>query len=219
MFDQNITINNVNCSVLKEDMLKIKGKLEKIEEELEGQIKDLVIKEEEWKKADDQVDDYIKNNNTVVKFNVGGKKFSTRVETLLSKKDTLFYKIVLSQQFDLGQEIFLSRSPKLFAIILDYLRYGKVNYSSLSPVDQCDLLVDADYYEITEIVDELKEKMKNIEIIGYETNGAYTYSGNPVGTSDIKDLSDRTCMKGFTCNSPGCLFSSLIMYGNSTKSK
>jgi hypothetical protein len=190
-------------NILKDDLLALKSKLESIETQLEGQMKELEQREEKWKKMDDQVKDLIKNQNDIVTFNVGGKLFATRISTLLSVKDTLFYKLVLSEKFDLKQEIFFDRSPKLFPFIIDFLRFNKINYKRFNKEELEELRVEAEYFEIGEITSYLDERCKEIEFVKFETSGNYNYNGQTAGTNRIEDLKDRSLMKGICSNSPG----------------
>lgn len=63
-------------------------------------------------------------------------------------KDTLFYKIVSSNKFNLQQELFFDRNPKIFPIIMDYLRSKNINYNKFSQDQLEDLKVESDYFEV-----------------------------------------------------------------------
>jgi hypothetical protein len=190
-------------SLLKDDLLNLKSKLESIEEQLEGQLKDLEVREDKWNKMDDQVTDIIKNKNDVIRFNIGGKKFATKTETLLSVKDTIFYQLILSKKIDLKQEIFFDRSPKMFPFILDFLRYHKIDFKRFNKEEIEELQIEADYYEIGKIADELADRRKEIEFVSFVSNGNYSSSGEIAGTNNVEDLKDRTCNKGICAASPG----------------
>ena len=190
-------------SLLKDDLILLKSRLESIESHLEGQMKDLEVREEKWKKMDDQVQDIIKSQNEIVRINVGGKKFATRSETLLSVKDTLFYKLILSKRFNLQEEIFFDRSPKMFAVILDYLRYHRIDYKRFTREETEELRVEAEYYEIGDILEYLEERLKEIEFVSFETNGQYSSGNQVAGTNKVEDLKDRSLTKGICATSPG----------------
>ena len=183
-------------SALKGDLLLLKSKLENIETELEGQMKDLEIREEKWKKMDEAVNEIIKNKNEIIQLNIGGKVFATKIETLLSLKDTLFYKMILSKKIDLKEEIFFDRSPKMFPYILDFIRYKKINYKRFSSHELNALRIEADYYEITEIYEYLEAMCQEIEFINFEVSGIYSYNGQTAGTQRVEDLKDRSMTKG-----------------------
>ena len=66
---------------------------------------------------------------TIIKLNVGGKKFMTTAETLTSKGNNFFSGIVQSKipiEKDENGYIFIDRDPKYFNIILTYLRIGSI---------------------------------------------------------------------------------------------
>jgi len=193
-----------NSDLLKQELTNLKIKLEQIELELEKKSQEVTIREEKWKQMESQVNQIIGTKvDEIVKFNVGGKKFSTRKESLLKYRDSLFHKIAVSERFNFSQEIFFDRSPKFFPYILDYLRGNEFNYTRFSRDEIEELLLEAEYYELTDVVELLKEKMKEIEFVRFETNGVYTYSGVIVGTNKVQDLNDNSGNKGICAISPG----------------
>jgi hypothetical protein len=190
-------------NLLKDDLSLLKSRLESIETQIEGQMKDLQTREEKWQKMEEQVKEIISKENEIVKLNVGGKRFATRTETLLKIKDTLFYKMILSKKFDLRDEIFFDRSPKIFPYLLDYLRYGTINYKRFSKDEMEELKVEAEYFEFGDILSYLEERMKEVEIVKMEFSGPYYYSNIIVGTNNHEDLKDRSMTKGICATTPG----------------
>lgn len=138
----------MNTSQIKGDLSGLKSKLEAIENQIENQMTDLEQREERWKKMDEQVEEFIKNQQDVIRLNVGGKKFVTRIETLVAIKDTLFYKIVVSKKFNLQEELFFDRNPKIFPIVMDYLRNKKLDYTRYNRDQLEDLRIEAEYFEV-----------------------------------------------------------------------
>lgn len=196
-------IININASILKSDLLLLKGRLESIEGQLHEQIKDLEKQEEKWKVMDDQVPELIKNQNQIIRINVSGKIFITKLETLLSIRDTLFYKLILSKKFNLNQELFFDRSSRMFSVLLDYLRYKKICYKRFSRDELFDLRVEADYYEISDVANHLSQKYGSLEIVKFEFSGAYIVGNVPVGTNDLAQINDRSLTKGIVALTPG----------------
>jgi hypothetical protein len=193
-----------NTDILKQELTNLKTKLEEIELELENKSQEVTIREEKWKQMESQVNQIIDTKtDEIVKFNVGGKKFSIRKESLLKYKDTLFYKIAVSERFNFSQEIFFDRSTQFFPFILDYLRGNDFDYTRFSRDENEELLLEAEYYELTDVVEHLKEKMKEIEFVRFETNGVYTLSSVVVGTNKVEDLNDSIGNKGICAISPG----------------
>ena len=188
---------------LKTNLDGLKGKLNNLEENLEGELNTLKEKEDKWKRLDEEAKNIKENSNNIVKFNVSGEHFATRSETLLKVKDTLFYKIVMSKKFDLKKEIFIDRSNKHFGLIINYLRSGKINYSKLSNEELEELKIEADYYELVDIVAFLDERLKEPVFVNFTFSGPYVTGGRTIGTNKLEDISDRSLSNGICAKSPG----------------
>jgi hypothetical protein len=133
---------------LKDGVSTLKNRLESIQDQLEGQMKELDTREKKWTKLDKDVEEILKVQNDVLRLNIGGKKFAASTDTLLRTPDTLFYKLILSKKMDLNEEIFFDRSPSLFPAILDYLRTKKINYKKFTNEELKQLAAEAEYYEV-----------------------------------------------------------------------
>lgn len=118
-------------------------------------------------------------------------------------KDTLFSKLILSGKFDLSEEIFIDRSPKLFPFILNFIRFSKLNYKRFTKEELSELLAEADYYEIGEISQYLEDRLEEIEFISYESSGAFIYNNQTAGTESLEGLKDKSLTKGICAKSPG----------------
>ena len=134
---------------IKEDLSTLKNRLESIEGQLEGQMKELEARGKKWMKLDKDIEDLLKIQTEFVTFNVGGKKFGSSVDTLLKTPDTLFYKIIVSKKMDLNEEYFFDRSPTYFPVILDFLRTKKINYKRYTNDELKMLAVEVEYYEVS----------------------------------------------------------------------
>lgn len=187
-------------SNIKNDLSGLKSKLESIEGEFENKLKEVESKDAKFKKIDEQIEELISKKDSLIKLNVGGKIFQTKLSTLLSVKDTLFAKIITSYQEsnESFTELFFDRSFDHFPIILDFLRTKQFNPKGLTKADIDDLKVEAEYYGISEIDDVLADLQKEVEIIAFE--GAPRYS--TAGTHNFKDLKDKSLMKGICVQSP-----------------
>jgi len=152
---------------------------------------------------DDEVNELVKTQNEIIQINCGGKKFSTKTETFLAIKDTLFYKIVVCKKFNLNEELFFDRNPKIFPIILEYLRTKSINYSKLNREQLEDLKIEADYFELNDISEYLAERMKTIEFVRFEFSGQYGYNNQTAGTNKLEDLKDKSLTKGICATTPG----------------
>jgi hypothetical protein len=190
-------------SNLKDDLILLKNRLETIESQLSGQMKEIETREHKWKSMEEKCQKIYTCQKDIVRFNVGGKKFSTTAKTLVNFPGTLFAKLIESGRLDLDKEIFLDRSAYMFPFILNYIRTGQINYKLLNNNQLTILKYDAEYYNLASIVRDLNERLKEIEFISFTTSGVYTSSGRTAGTNKIEDLKNRDCMKGICANSPG----------------
>jgi hypothetical protein len=188
---------------LKDELFALKDRLDTIESQLTGQIKEIEERDEKWKRMQAKVDRIVGTQGDIVKLNVGGKVFSVSVNTINSMPGTLLQKLIESGRVDLKQEIFFDRSPKLFEHILEYIRVRHINLTKLSKDDFEQLKDDADYFNIIDLEVQLAERLRDVEFVSFDFNGAYIYNGTTAGTNKVEDITDKTCMKGICANSPG----------------
>ena len=188
---------------LKEDILSMKARLNKVESDLHCQIRELVQKEEMLTKVDAQADELMQNESQIITFNICGKKFMTRLSTLLKTRDTLFYKIILSKEFNPKEELFFDRDPKYFEIILDFLRTKKINLKRFNVSERNKLRKEISFFEIGELIELIGEKSLEVEFESFEFSGPYISGGQIVGTNQINDITDSSMLKGICAISPG----------------
>lgn len=191
------------AGALKEDLINLKNRLENIELKLQGQVDDLEIREMKWKDLESRVEQIYKYQGDIIKINVGGKNFATRSETLLNIKDTLLYKMLTSDRFNLKDGIFFDRSPKYFPYLLEYIRNKKIDYNKFKKDEMKELLREAEYFEIIDIADYIEQLTRDIEFIAVEKSCDYVYQGKIAGTDKVQDLTDKSMTKGICANSPG----------------
>jgi len=181
-------------------IIDIKGKLENLEKELNQQ--DLNVKDEKVKKVDDQMAEYIKSKDSVINLNIGGKIFQTKISTLLSVRDSIFYHLVsecINENQELSKEIFFDRSFHHFNFILDYLRTKKYTLKVYTTYDLNDIYEELEFYGITEILLTIDDMRKEVEFIGMEGTSP-TYPS--CGTHRYQDLKDKTLLKGICAQAP-----------------
>ena len=191
---------------IRDELMNMKLKLESLEEELTKQLVEAEVKYKKWNEIDKEVDEMRTNHYDIITLNVGGKIFQTKYNTLLSVKDTFFFKIIVSKKLDLQDPVFIDRNYKYFKYILTYLRYQKVNLSKLDTHDINELLEEANFYEIEDLVSYIEESGKDVKFINFETNGTYS-AGVMAGTNNLDDINnfeeDRSLMKGIWATSVG----------------
>jgi hypothetical protein len=154
---------------LKDELLGLKTKLEDLESDLTNQMLEVEMKAEEWHKRDEEAENIAKaNKNKIITLDIGGKKFQTKLDTLLSLKDTLFYKLFLSNRLDISKEIFIDRSYNNFNFILFYFRNKKLPNESFTNQKIDAILEEANFYEMKEMIDILEELKREVKYVKFE---------------------------------------------------
>ena len=192
---------------LRDELLGLKTKLEDLESDLTNQMLDLELKAEEWHKRDEEAENIAKaNKNKIITLDIGGKKFQTKLDTLLSLKDTLFYKLFLSNRLDINKDIFVDRPYKNFNFILFYLRNKKLPNESFNNQKLDEILEEANFYEVKEMIDIIEELRREVKYVKFEMNGPYLSGTLLAGTNNIDDLNnfeDRSLTRGICATHPG----------------
>ncbi|KAL1513051.1 hypothetical protein ABEB36_002530 [Hypothenemus hampei] len=88
----------------------------------------------------------------ILHLNVGGKRFTTSKQTLTLIPDTFFTALLNGRISSLNDErgcIFIDRDPKVFSVILNYLRTREID---LQGIDLRTLRHEAEYYNIAPLV-------------------------------------------------------------------
>ncbi|KAL3287370.1 hypothetical protein HHI36_001844 [Cryptolaemus montrouzieri] len=91
----------------------------------------------------------------ILHLNVGGTRFSTSRQTLTSIPDTFFTALLSGRISSLRDEkgcIFIDRDPKIFSVILNYLRTRGIDFNG---IDLRILRHEAEYYNIAPLVKRL----------------------------------------------------------------
>lgn len=157
---------------LKDSLLGLRSKLDIIEKEIDNSAN---LKEEPEK---DQKQEITKVRNTeekiaelldkdkIIKLNIGGKIFQTKVSTLKANPDTLFYKALQANEGT--KELFFDRSFNFFPVILDFLIYKSINLKKFNKYDRQDIEDELQYYGIMEITNNKKVEVE----IGWDQNNS-----------------------------------------------
>ena len=185
---------------LKNDLSGLKSKLDLIEGEFENKLKDVENKEKKFEKLDAQIEELLSKSDSLIKLNVGGKVYQTKLSTLLSIKDTLFTRIVNSylDKNEQVKEIFFDRSFKQFDKILDYLRTKKICVKGWKKAEIEEFGEECTYYGINAIDDILNELKKEIVFVNFEASPKYSTAG----THKLEDLTNRNLTGGICVQSP-----------------
>ena len=142
----------------------------------------------------------------VVELNVGGKLYTTSLQTLLKDPESL-----LAKYFDGTEKIpkdangkcFIDRDGILFSYVLEFLRNGKLTLSdSFSETER--LLVEAEHFQLKGLVQAIRKLSHNDRILfptkqlkGYLTllvRGSFTF-----GRAGIADIKFRKLQRILVC--------------------
>ena len=119
---------------------------------------------EEMKKDREEIAQRCRSNaDDRVYLDVGGKNFTTTVKTLTENENSLFFKTLVSEQWDRDTNsttnpIFIDRDGRLFDYVLKYLRTGELNVED--KITRKELLTEAKYFKLKSLEDQLQSPPK-----------------------------------------------------------
>jgi hypothetical protein len=187
-------------SLLKDNLLGLKDKLECLEKEFETKLANSSVKEQKLKEIDTKIEELRDTKDSIISLNIGGKVFKTKTSTLLAFKDSLFYRLFgthVEKGTEVPKEIFIDRSYQHFPKILDYLRSKQLSLKGFNKFDKQDILDELEYYGLS---DAFQLKKNDIDI-GWDQ--AQSKAGEcDVNTSDdkIMNVHSRSCYCHFVTN-------------------
>ena len=180
----------------------LKTKLSNIEKDFTEKLADVAEKELINKRCEEKLMELIESKQTpLINLNIGGRIFNTRLATLLSVKDTLFYKTfskMVEEGTKIPEEIFFDRSYVHFDLILNYLRTKTFNIKSYNRFEKEDIREEVAFYGLSEFVNISKREEYEIE-----WDGGLSKSGNfTISPSDKRTIKihSTTCYTHFVTN-------------------
>ncbi len=199
---------------LRSNISEINKKICNIESNILSKCDEMDKKTEKFKNIDDQILHIKKNDSQICTINVGGKIFHSKLSTLLSSKNNIFYKYIyrlLESGKSLSYEFFFDRPFKKFDTILNLMRYSQdilktKDDKTLCPIiasmiqfnneyENEDLLNECQYYGLYELIDQIDKFSRVIEIIGMDASPKYSTAGD----HDYRSLSDEKNKEGGVC--------------------
>ena len=194
----------VGSKKLEESLITLRSISESTEINLEKELNELSVRDLKWRTMEDEAVKILSTSSKqMVRLNISGKKFATTIETLMSIKDTIFYKLITSHKIDMNKEIFFDRSPKFFSDILDYIRYKTFHYTKYNEDELDEIYIEALYYELTEILDHMGDRLNNVVFTKFESSGDFLQLTCVIGTQKVEDLHDKSLTKGICTKAPG----------------
>ena len=182
----------------------LKNKLDHIEKNIVEKVDEIELKEEKWNELEIKVKEIRETRrDDIININIGGKKFATKIQTLMNVKDNLFYKLIISKRFNFQNGIFIDRSAKMFPVILDYFRKQEFNIKRFNKEELSELREEAIYYEVLPLENLLGEEKKDIKYVSLEVSSFYMQDNVIVGQTTSDVLLDKNLQTGVCTNSPG----------------
>ena len=158
---------------------KLCAEATRMHSDLENKLANASNEEKEWKDIQRKLATTAFNGMVIL--NVGGKKYSTIVETLTRERNT-FFTALFSEQCQLERDpvdksIFIDRDGKLFQHILAYFRTRKIPVDVMSNESlRQTLIMEAEYFRLHDLIFILTEPDRKLEeqrrINAYFPNGS-----------------------------------------------
>jgi len=109
----------------------------------------------------------------IIKLNIGGIKYQTSYNTI-GKDDESMLSSMFSGRHNIKTDsegyYFIDRNGEVFKYILKYLRDGKINFSDMTNDTKNDLLDEANYYNLTGLINYINEYNRDINLEYYLFN-------------------------------------------------
>jgi hypothetical protein len=184
---------------LQQELLKLKERLEMVEQDFQKKEMEIQLKSEKFTSIDKIIEEIIKENDYVIRLNIGGKIFTIRLSLLAANKDTLFYSIIFkyAESKNFPKEIFIDRNYKHFSIIFEYLRFKKISLTKYQKTERDEIRKELEFYGI-----DIFSKNKKVSI-DLEWDMATSKTG--ACTVDLQDkrllkVHSTTCYTHFKTN-------------------
>jgi len=133
-----------------------------------------------------------KLNPNLIKFNIGGYKFVTTLDTLSNIKETKLHKIATGRYpitLDAKNRIFIDRNGKYFGYVLDCLRKGNIEFPS-DPFLSSRVQKECEFFELvninsTNVTPSLLGGIKTVSLTSKQiSKGNYTWRLSPETKED-----------------------------------
>ncbi|CAF1451559.1 unnamed protein product [Adineta ricciae] len=160
----NETITNAVADASNE----LKGILNQIKETNEEMMCTVTNDTNEWKQLKINLDTITVQGK--VSFDVGGRIFSTTVQTLTKEKDT-FFTALISKQCQIEKDdqgrYFIDRDGDLFAEILNFMR-DPTTYKLIDGKFRERLIIEAEFYRLNNLVSLLRGYFQSTNLLDIE---------------------------------------------------
>jgi hypothetical protein len=110
----------------------------------------------------------------IIKLNIGGVKYQTTYDTIRKDDNSMLSSMFSGRHkllsMDLDGYYFIDRNGEVFKYIIKYLRDGKINFSNMSDDTKNDLLDEAEYYNLTGLINYINDYNRDTVLEHYLFN-------------------------------------------------
>ena len=196
-------------SLIQKDLEIINQKVDELKSCLVNHTKDLDSRGIRWFQYDKKKETLLSEgnaDNTLVSINVGGKPFSFKLSTILNNPDNLLFNMLITDEWDYKEELYIDRSYTYFNYIATYLRNKNICLNNLKDEEAALILKEAEFYNLEPLINLLKNYTAQVTYVSFEFSGEYRSGTVLVGTNNVDDLNnfdDTSCTKGICTNYTG----------------
>jgi len=137
-----------------EEFGKVQKKIEQMEKEYESKTKSIQEQEKKFKDIDEKLQQKYENDeSSIIKLNIGGKVFTTLIKTLISLKDTLFYRLIgncIETGKNLPDTYFIDRPFDYFEMVLNFMKYKQISLKGYNKHERLDITNEFEYFGLSE---------------------------------------------------------------------
>jgi len=142
-----------------------------------------------------------RDGNQLITIDVSGKIFKLRLKTLLSKRDSIFYKFIVD---DLMAGIIhktswtFDRDNQHFSLILDFLRTGFISVESMPKKMMEELKAELEFFGIWGALTSVNELISKVTIVDFKASGRYSNAGK----HSLEGIGEKDGKGGICVQSP-----------------
>lgn len=186
------------------DLKRLKEQLKNFKLSVEDMSSDAKSKNDKLDKTYNCIKYFNTPEEDLLKLNIGGSKFTIDKRHIMRKQNTLLHYLILSNEFDLNEEIFIDRDPQYFYHILNYYDDIHPNFENIKSKQELNLLRrEIEFFQLNDLIDYINKELEEVRIVNMSFTGQYIYNGELVGSNILEDVINPDPNLGVCCKCPG----------------
>lgn len=189
-------------SIITTQLYALKEKLLDNEKEYNECLDYLAEQNKTYKECDTLISKLLEGNaDQEIRINFGGKRIETYLETILSAKDSLFYKLIYDDLIagrEITKDFFFEIDFQNVDLIMNYLRTGLFLIKNTSTREIQRLKEDLLFFGLWEPLEKVNKMLESVQFIKFESGPRHGSNG----THNVKDLHEKSGSKGICVSSP-----------------